>query len=84
MIDLVQPGETEVSVMYVLENAKGSVYFDGILQSVVSDATVRTHEVLEDLKSRGVVSCDARNRWRLRNRPQVVAEVGGDPNFRRG
>ena len=84
MIDLVQPGEIEARVMDTLENSDGFTHFEAIMQSVITDATVRTHEVLDDLKSRGVVVNDGRNRWRLRKLPTTTMSLGGDPNFRVG
>lgn len=84
MINLAQPGEIEGQVMDALEDAKGFVHFEVILQSVLHNTTVRTHEVLDDLKSRDVVMSDAGNRWRLRKRPTTTMSLGGDPNFRRG
>ena len=84
MIDLVQPGEIEGHVLDALEDAKGFVHFEVILQSVLHNTTVRTHEVLEDLKSRGVVSVDDGNRWRLRKCPTTIMSIEGDPNFRAG
>ncbi len=70
--------------MDALEDAEGFVHFDVILRSVIRNTTVRTHEVLEDLKSREVVSMEAGNRWRLRKRPTTTMSIEGDPDFRRG
>jgi len=68
MIDLTQRGETEMRVRDALENAKDFMRFGAIVQSVIDDAAIRTHEVLEDLQLEGVVECDSTgNRWRLKD-----------------
>jgi len=68
MIDLTQHGETEGRVRDTLGNAKNFMHFDAIVQAVIDDALIRTHEVLEDLESIGFVECDdTGNRWRLKD-----------------
>ena len=81
--DLLGMSETELSVREVLRAADGFVHYDTIVQVVMDDAAFRTQEVLEDLKSRGVVRCSA-GRWRLRKQPTTTLSLKGDPNFRRG
>jgi len=68
MIDLTQRGETEMRVRDALENVKDFMRFDAIVQSVIDDAAIRTHEVLEELQLEGVVESDSTgNRWRLKD-----------------
>lgn len=68
MINLTQRGETEGRVRDTLESSDNFMHFNAIVQSVIDDAAIRTHEVLEDLESEGVVECDSTgNRWRLKD-----------------
>jgi len=85
MIDLMQRGETENLVIEVLEKSDDFVKIDTILNHVVDDAAVRTYDALDKLVFAGIVTKDRTSlRWKLKTSPKVVAEVGGDPNFRRG
>ena len=85
MIDLTQRGETEELVLEVLEESKGFVNLDVIMKHVVDDAASRTHDALDKLVFAGIIVKDRTGlRWKLKTRPVVVAEVPGDPNFRRG
>lgn len=85
MIDLTQRGETEELVIELLEDSKGFVKLDVIMKHVVDDAVIRTHDALDKLVFAGIIVKDrAGMRWKLRTSPVVVAEVPGDPNFRRG
>jgi len=85
MIDLTQRGETEELVIELLEDSKGFVKLDVIMKHVVDDAVIRTHDALDKLVFAGIIVKDQTGkRWKLKTPPKVVAEVPGDPNFRRG
>ncbi|MEA3338596.1 MAG: hypothetical protein U9R15_01390 [Chloroflexota bacterium] len=88
MIDLAQREDAEDLVLEALEDAEGFVKFDVIMNHVVADAVTRVHTALDKLVSAGTVEKDhVGRRWRLvpvKKFPVVVAEVPGDPNFRRG
>jgi len=85
MIDLTQRGETEELVIELLEDAEGFVKLDVIMKHVVDDAVIRTHDALDKLVFAGIIEKDQTGRrWKLKNRPVVVKEIPGDPNFRRG
>jgi len=85
MINFTQREETEELVIEILEESDGFVKLDAILKHVVDDATIRTHNALEKLVFAGIIKKDRTSlRWKLKTSPKVVAEVGGNPNFRRG
>jgi len=63
----------------------GYLTLDTIIQSWLDIAAVKVRETLAHLKDAGKIRSDPDGiRWKLRTRPVVVAEVPGDPNFRRG
>jgi len=63
----------------------GYLTLDAIIQSWLDIAAVKVRETLEHLREAGRIRSDPDGtRWKLRTRPVVVAEVPGDPNFRRG
>jgi len=68
MIDMTQRGETEELVREALDDSDDFIHFNAIMQLVIHDAAIRTREVLEKLKSTGVVECDSTGRkWRLKD-----------------
>ncbi len=68
MIDLTQRGETEELVREALDDSDDFIHFNAIMRSVNRDASIRVYDVLEKLKSTGVVECDPTGRlWRLKN-----------------
>jgi len=63
----------------------GYVTDDYIMGAWLDVAAIRVHERLEQLKQEGRITRSPDGvRWKLRTSPKVVAEVRGDPNFRRG
>jgi len=68
MIDMTQRGETEELVREALEDSDDFIHFHAIMQLAIRDAMTRTREVLEKLKSTGVIECDSTGRkWRLKD-----------------
>jgi len=68
MIDLTQRGETEELVREALDDSDDFIHFNAIMRSVTRDEVTRVYDVLEKLKSAGVVECDSTGRnWRLKD-----------------
>jgi len=75
--------ELEAHILDILPS-HGYLTLDAIIQSWLDIAAVKVRETLEHLKEEGRIRSDlGGTRWKLRTRPVVVAEVRGDPNFRR-
>ncbi len=65
--------------------SRGYLTIDAIVQSWLDIAAVKVRETLAGLRAAGKIRSDPDGaRWKLRTRPVVVAELRGDPNFRRG
>lgn len=63
----------------------GYITYDCIVQNWLDVAAVKVGVRLKELEAEGKIRSDPDGtRWKLRNRPVVVAGLRSDPNFKRG
>ncbi len=80
--------ENELDEWLLGELSNGRLTSDHIMQGwlevVGADAEVAILEAVERLRRDDKIKSNPDGTWQLRTSPVVVAEVPGDPNFRRG